>query len=785
MTRKLLFLFFIVSIFGIQAQTSGSLNVTFLGQVSYPGNQLSNLWGYVAPDGTEYAVVGTENGVSIVSLANPANPVEVQFLPGIQTIWREVKVYGDYAYIGNEGGDGLRIVDLSGLPGSAPYKDTIIHGNETIHTVSETDGYLYLNGTNVGNGGFQVLDLHNDPWRPEYIGEYTTRYVHDCYVRGNTMYAGQINDGLLAIIDVTNKNAPVDVNTHSYINSFTHNAWLNDASTACFTTDEKNAAYVYAWDITDPMNIQELDKIRSSLSAGASIPHNIHVINDYGVTSYYRDGVVIFDVAHPNNMIEVGYYDTSPMSGGGFNGAWGVFNYFPSGNIIVSDMEEGLFVLRPNYIRGCYLEGLITDANTSAPISGATIALASLASDNSLTNGNYATGTATAGSYQVTYSKPGYISQTITVNLSNGVTTTQNIQLVPAGVVSASVNVVESWYPYNPVSAATVFMTDNNGLDYNYSTAANGTVAGSIVAGNYDLVVGKWGYITQKINVSAITGLNDTIYLDQGYYDDAYFDFGWTESGTAPRGNWERGEPAGTSLQNGSASNPDDDAANDIGVNAFVTGNGGGNVGDDDVDNGYTELTSPEFDLTAYNNPVITYSWWFFNADLANQGAINDHFILSLTDGTQTVQVKDYSGVHNSWNYDSIVVSNFITPSATMKMILKVEDATPGHITEGAFDYFFVKGAPNQNSVDITDFEQNVSFAVYPNPFTHSLTLSLGSADFDKAELSVYDIQGKQLKSIPVFEGQRSYSVDLPQGIYTGYLKLDNKVVKAIKLIRE
>ena len=263
------------------------------------------------------------------------------------------------------------------------------------------------------------------------------------------------------------------------------------------------------------------------------------------------------------------------------------------------------------------------------------------------------------------------------------------------------------------------------------------------------------------------------------------FSRGCPESGTAPRGNWERGEPAGTATQN-NASNPDFDVTNDIGDQAFVTGNGGGNVGDDDVDGGYTVLTSPIFDLTTYNSPVITYSWWFHNVDLANQGAINDHFTISLTDGTQTVQVKDYSGVHNQWNVDSIVVSNYLTPSASMKLLLKVEDATPGHIVEGAFDRFFVKGAPNQNTVSIDPaIADKIQFSVYPNPFTHSLTLNIEKGEYKKAEFFLYDIQGKLLKTTALNQEKMTIRMDLPQGFYTGLLKIDNQTIKAIKLIQE
>ena len=73
------------------------------------------------------------------------------------------------------------------------------------------------------------------------------------------------------------------------------------------------------------------------------------VVGDFLVTAYYRDGVIITDAHYPDNMIKTGNYDTSPLSGDGFNGCWGSWPYLPSGNIIASDMEEGLFILGPTY----------------------------------------------------------------------------------------------------------------------------------------------------------------------------------------------------------------------------------------------------------------------------------------------------------------------------------------------------------------------------------------------------------------------------------------------------
>lgn len=790
--KQFLFSCFICLLLGLQAQTGASLNMTFVGKKTYPNNQLSNLWGYVAPNGTEYAIVGTENGVSIVSLANPATPTEVQFIPGVQTIWREVKTYSHYAYIGNEGGDGLRIIDLAGLPGSIAYKDTIIQGVETIHTVSETDGFLYLNGTNMGGKGFDVLDLKNDPWRPQWLGRYNTRYVHDCYVRGNTMYAGQIYDGLLTLIDVTDKANPVDISTHSYPNSFTHNTWLNDASNICFTTDEKDEAFVYAWDITNPQNIQYKDKIRGTQSQGLSIPHNLHVLNDYGVTSYYRDGVVIFDVSKPENMVEVGYYDTSPtMSGGGFNGAWGVYPYLPSGLIIVSDIEGGLFVLNANYVRGCYLQGLVTDASTAQPINGATVTITfpNFADEFSNTTGMYYAGVATAGTYSVTYSKPGYYPQTVSVSLSNGNTTVKDIQLVPIPTVAYQLYVLQSNYPYDPIDNANVVITDNNGLTYNLTTNTQGSVTQNLVAGQYDVVAGKWSHVTNLKGININAAMLDTLYLDQGYYDDFYFDYGWLQSGAAPRGKWEKGIPVATEDNTGATANPGADVTNDIGLEAYVTGNGGGNIGDDDVDNGATILLSPLMDLTDYDKPVITYYWWMYNKDLANQGPINDHYKLELVTPGQTILVKDYTGMHNMWKYDTIDVKTYLSNPSSVRLKLTAEDANPGHVLEAGFDKLFVKGAPNKNTVSLNpSTDRGIVVSCYPNPMGERAFVRYenpqGVADL---HFSLYDLQGRLLYETALVEaaGVLSLPLSLPAGVYVAKVSAAGNWLQSMKWVRE
>src|SRR5690606_39243189 len=131
---------------------------------------------------------------------------------------------------------------------------------------------------------------------------------------------------------------------------------------------EISGGYVAAYDVSDIGNITESDKIQSSPGQNV-IPHNTFVLGNFVITSFYRDGVVVHDATYPSNLIEVGNYDTSPsFSGDGFNGCWGVYPYLPSGLIIASDIEEGLYVLNPTYVQGAYLAGTVTDAVTTNPL---------------------------------------------------------------------------------------------------------------------------------------------------------------------------------------------------------------------------------------------------------------------------------------------------------------------------------------------------------------------------------------------------------------------------------
>lgn len=800
-------LFKLLIAFGITINIPGSetiaqnINVTFRSQLTYPGQTCANICGYVDSLGNEYALVGASLGMSIVDVTNPNTPVEVLQIPGTNTLWREIKVRGKYAYIVNEGGGGLQIVNLSSLPNTAGVVYQSWFGDGAIlgllddsHTLHIDGNFVYLYGGNLFNGGALVADI-SDPWNPTYVGNFEkpgAEYIHDGYVRNDTMYGCHIYQGLFTVVDFTNKSAPVELASQITPNNFTHNSWLSTDSKTLFTTDEVDGSFVTAYDISNLANIVELDRIQSNPGSN-SIGHNVHIIevlgNDYAVTSWYKDGFTIVDAGRPQNLVQVGNYDNYVGTGGGFEGAWGAYPYLPSGTVVVSNINEGLFVFTPTYVRASYLEGFITDSICGVVLYNVDIsAIAASITDSTDITGNYRTGTPFPGTYTVTFSKSGYITKIINgVVLTPGLVTLLNVQLVPSASVANLNGATNDAITTNPLPGVNVFIS-NPSNTYNFISDGLGLFNScNVVAdNNYNITVGLWGYnqicLTNQVIAAPSTTL--TYDLDQGYYDDFTFNLGWTSSGTSLTGIWERGEPVGT-LNMSEQSNPDVDVNTDCNNIAYVTGNAGGAAGNDDVDNGTSILTSPVFNLSTYIDPKINYSRWFYNG--GGFVAVNDSMSIILDNGITTVVIESITAATagmSTWVTKSFLVSDYIAPTTNMKIIVKAEDFSPGHLLEGGFDKFFI-----YESVGITENVQNKNLVyAYPNPFTDVINIryELNNKLADDASIIILDVAGKLVykEMLTNQKGSVVISNFLGAGLY--FIKIINGMEESnpIKIIK-
>lgn len=313
--------------------------MTLLSHVdSYGG--YNDIWGYAAPNGKEYAIVGTTTGTSIVDVTNPTSPVERAFIPGPSSSWRDIRTYQTYAYIVTEGGGGIQIVDLTN-PDSPSLIQTWGTSNFShAHNIAidTGTGRIYACGTNVGT---VVADASINPTNPTFIGNWGANYVHDLCVENGLAYRAEINNGVLGIYDLSTW-PPTLLSSRATIGNFTHNVWPNAAGTFCVTTDEVTNGRIQVWDVSNPANPVALANYTPNTSA---IVHNAFVKGDKAYVSWYTEGVRVLDLSNPSSPVEVASYDTWPGTSGGYNGCWGVYPYLPSGIILANDISTGLYVL--------------------------------------------------------------------------------------------------------------------------------------------------------------------------------------------------------------------------------------------------------------------------------------------------------------------------------------------------------------------------------------------------------------------------------------------------------
>lgn len=786
---------------GLFAQAS--LNTTLTDQLTTPGQTLANICGYTAPNGNEYALLGADQGMIIVDVTNPSNVQQIVQIPMVSSLWKEIKVYQNFAYVTTEGtGGALQIVDLSAIPATsaASYNYYTYTGDgainnqlSTVHAlhIDTTAGYCYLFGTNLFNGGAIFLDLNTDPYNPTYAGKYDQNgYVHDGYVDNDTLFAGHIYAGQFAMVDCSNKAAPVVLATQTTPTAFTHNTWLSADRDFLFTTDENSNSYLASYDVSNPTNIQEMDRIQSWNPGSGSIVHNTHVVGqNWAVTSWYKDGFVITDVTRPHNLVNVGWYDTYPTAGSGFEGDWGVYPYFPSGTIVVSNIDEGLFVFSPTYVRACYLEGNVYDSLCGTPLQGVTVTVSTVnLTETTNISGDYATGTPTPGTYTVTFSKPGYVSVVYNnVVFAPGQVNIFNVAMYAPGGFTLNGH-VEDATTTTALQNVAVQISDINNSYLFYSNASGDFSNCTMIPGWYDIVSASWSYQTlcTQDSVTPTSGLVN-VALDSGYEDEFTFDLGWTESGNATSGQWERGEPIGTTFNTANDCNPDTDVNNDCTDKCYVTGNGGGSASQDDVDNGNTVLTSPVMDLTTYGDAWIHYSRWFFND--GGSGNPNDTMFLRISNGSTTVtleKVHANSPNNSSWVNRSYHVSNYITITNNMRFIVEVRDFSPGHLIEGAFDNFIVADS-NALAVE-TSIVTEGGMKIYPNPFNGSaqVNYSIAAEQASGATMELVDVTGRVVSSIRLNSATGTITIgeNLAEGAYIVRIVTSEGILSQEKIIK-
>ena len=354
---------------------------------------MNDIWGWTDPQtGREYALGGTRSGTVFVDVTDPATPLVLGKL-GTQTdnsSWRDIKVYHDHAFVVSEANNhGMQVFDLTRLRGLTPdptrdfSPDAVYTRVGSVHNlvINEATGFAYAVGfRNQGSGlpascnapGFHAINIQN-PLAPTFAGCFndasietgprTPGYTHDAqcvvYAGPDATYTGRelcfaANEDVLTIFDVTDKATVRIISTGNYpAFSYTHQCWLTPDQRYLLLNDELDEQNNGSTQRTMVFDLQDLDDPELSFqyqSGLTTIDHNLYTLGRYAYQSNYESGLRIVDTADiaTGSMAEVAFFDTYPQSTtANFNGTWSNYPYFASGTVVVSDINNGLFVLRP------------------------------------------------------------------------------------------------------------------------------------------------------------------------------------------------------------------------------------------------------------------------------------------------------------------------------------------------------------------------------------------------------------------------------------------------------
>ena len=356
---KKYFLFICLVFLFFQNSTSQvSMNMNLLDNWDQSGLSYNDVWGYVDGSGNEYAILGSRSKIHFfeITAGNTLSLID-EFTPGATSTWRDFKTYGDFAYACTEGSEGLLVYDLSNLPTSVTQTQQITSEFTRAHNIyiDETAGKLYVVGSNTQSNGLIIYDVTTSP--PTHLASVPLPgggYVHDIYVRNDTAYASHGWNGFY-IWDVSNPSSPNFLASYTGEPGYNHSSWVTpDGNTAFYAREVGTGLPMTALDISNYNNIGVISNFQFPLLAPNSTdntPHNPYLVGDYLYTSYYEDGIEVFDVSDPANVTLAGYYDTYPSNTqyNGYNGCWGTYPFLPSGRILGSDGVNGLFLLGTNF----------------------------------------------------------------------------------------------------------------------------------------------------------------------------------------------------------------------------------------------------------------------------------------------------------------------------------------------------------------------------------------------------------------------------------------------------
>ena len=349
---------------GISLQSQVSLD-------SMGGTAGNDIWGWSDTEtGKEYALMGMTNGTAFVDISNPQRPIFLGRLPTEtrNSSWRDIKVYRDHAYIvaDNAGAHGMQIFDLRRLRGVSASEtfsaDVVYDGFRHAHNlaIDEAVGFAYAVGGDTCAGGVHIMDIRT-PNNPLFAGCHDTVRTHDtqCVVyRGpdaehrDRQICFSSNENHFEVVDVTDKSAPLTLSSSTYSQlAYVHQGWLTEDHRFFLLGDELDESSFGLSTRTHVFDVSDLNAPKHLFAhdlGTRAIDHNLYVQGNRVYAANYTSGLRVLELGDLANreIEEIAFFDTFPSNDNpAFRGAWGVYPYLPSGTLIVSDINNGLFVL--------------------------------------------------------------------------------------------------------------------------------------------------------------------------------------------------------------------------------------------------------------------------------------------------------------------------------------------------------------------------------------------------------------------------------------------------------
>jgi choice-of-anchor B domain-containing protein len=343
---------------------------------TFSAGEGNDIWGWTdETTGNEYAIIGLDNGTAFVDITDTENLVYLGKLPTAtsSSIWRDVKVYQNHAFIVSEANDhGMQVFDLTRLrnldnpprtfAADARYTDI---GNAHNVVINEDMGFAYPVGTARNDaflGGAHFIDI-SEPTNPTAAGGYSASgYTHDAQVvtyngpdsdySGREIFIGS-NEDRVVIVDITDKDNPASISGLNYNQlGYTHQGWFTEDQRYFLLGDELDEINFGFNSRTLVFDLADLDRPRLHMTytgPTAAIDHNGYVKGNEFFLANYTAGMRVLDISDIDgqNISETGFFDTFPSNNGAsFNGVWSVYPYFESGKIIINDSNTGFFVVQ-------------------------------------------------------------------------------------------------------------------------------------------------------------------------------------------------------------------------------------------------------------------------------------------------------------------------------------------------------------------------------------------------------------------------------------------------------